>query len=109
MKIPACLLVLCGALLLLVAAGQEMSGHAIISPPARYEFISGTGISRAKDPAGFRNAMFYNWVDASLTLGAGLFLLSLVRRQDRLDPFSPSFQGRKEIDELDDSSKDRDS
>ncbi len=44
-----------------------------------------------KDPKSFRNAMAYQWIYAMLLLALGIAGQSLQRHQDKLDPFSSTF------------------
>ena len=55
---------------------------------------------RRDDPAAFRDLMTYQWIRVVLAFSAGLILLGLCRRADRLDPFSDSFAGQAALDEL---------
>jgi hypothetical protein len=45
-----------------------------------------------RSPEDFRNAMTVRWVSAGLFIFMGVGLIVLVRRQERLDPFSPDFR-----------------
>lgn len=56
--------------------------------------------AKADSPAEFRHAMTFYWIRFPLPGLAGFFLLWLIRRQDRLDPSSPHFQGSAALDEL---------
>jgi hypothetical protein len=64
-------------------------------------------IPKADDPEQFRNLMVYQWWRGVVVLIAGMVILGIVRRADRLDPFSPDFRGSNALDELDQSLKEQ--
>jgi hypothetical protein len=84
------------ALFGVAAAKDEFDGSVTItsrrSIPKTY--------TRAESPEEFRQTMNFYWMRAPLPALAGAFLLWLIRRQDRLDPMSPHFQGSAALDEL---------
>lgn len=55
---------------------------------------------RQTKPEEYQRLMNYQWARAGISGLAGLILLYLARRKERLDPFSPSFQGNAAVDEL---------
>jgi len=80
------------------AVEQQISGHARLAlfkqSPRQMT------ADRATDPEEFKNLMTYQWIRAVMPGSAGFFLLYLIRRNDRLNPLSPRFQGEKAIDDL---------
>lgn len=100
MKPLAFLLILSGLVLLGLSAYDEHREIASAIPPGR-DAIRIT-IKKADDPKQFRNLMTYEWIRGFLTVGAGAILMSFCNRADKLDPFSPDFEGDKELDELKD-------
>jgi hypothetical protein len=57
--------------------------------------------NKLKHPEAFRNAMTHQWIMASILLGLGFAGEALRRRQDRLDPFSSSFDYPDPVDDHD--------
>jgi len=98
MKALAYTLIAVSLFMLWSAASQEFSGQAVAQSPDN-SFVEHRE-NRDTNPQSFRNLMTYQWLAASLTGLAGLFLLSLIRSQNRVDPFSPEFQGADAVDEL---------
>jgi len=98
MKILAYTLIVVSLFMLWAAASQESSGHAEAQSPGP-SFVEHRE-NRDANPQSFRNLMTYQWLAASLAGLAGLFLLSLIRSQNQVDPFSPDFQGSDAVDEL---------
>lgn len=98
MKIVAYIVLLIGVVALVDAGMEQMSGHAKAMSPGRSFHINEA--NREEHPEEYRNLMSYQWIRAATIMGAGVCLISLIRKADRLDPFSPSFQGGKEIDKL---------
>ena len=91
-------LILMGCVFLADAAFEQHSGVAdAVAPRGARRYI----IARDKDPAQFRSLMAYQWFRGSMTLMAGLIILGICRRADRLDPLSPDFAGSDALDELD--------
>ncbi|MEN3944082.1 hypothetical protein WJU23_22460 [Prosthecobacter sp. SYSU 5D2] len=76
---------------------ESLSGQVEVRAPRS---ASSSKADRVTQPAEFRNLMNYQWARAGLTAAIGLIFLGLKRRSDRLDPFSPSFQGNASVDEL---------
>jgi len=84
-------LVTLSALMLLLCIRDELRGST------KPRFRRGGGllqepIVKSVDPGTFRNAMSVNWV---ISLGPGvlgLFLFSLIKSQESLDPLSPDFK-----------------
>ena len=56
--------------------------------------------AKSESPEEFRRAMNFNWIASSLPALTGFLLLRFIRRQDRLDPSSPHFQGSQALDDL---------
>jgi len=98
MKSIAIVLVLLSVFLVIEAARDQISGRAVIYSPTRsfQRFVA----ERTSAPEQYRNMMTYQWFCAPLPALAGLFLLFVIRKQDRLDPLSKDFQGAAAIDEL---------
>lgn len=94
----AYLFLLFGGFAGLDAARDELRGVAIATAPTR-SFALETAV-KADQPELFRGLMTYQWGRACAGVAAGLLILALARRADRLDPFSPNFAGSKELDEL---------
>jgi hypothetical protein len=88
-----------GTWLLVDAVESQRSGVArAVVPGSRYGGV--VTAKRAEDPKGFENLMRYEWSEAFLIFGVGIIVLLKVRREDSLDPFSDSFAGSAEVDEL---------
>jgi hypothetical protein len=90
--------IILGVYLLIQAAGDESKGVTTIHSPR----AAGPSqiVERSENPQMFRNAMVYQWLRASLFVGAGLVIRGICRRADRTDPFSPHFAGSQALDEL---------
>ena len=56
--------------------------------------------SRSEKPDEFRGLIAYEWIRGFLLLGAGGILISVCRRADELDPFSPRFAGKADVEDL---------
>jgi hypothetical protein len=80
------------------AAYDEDRGIASASGPGRTVVVH--IVEESKDPELFRGLMTYQWGRAGLTLVAGFIILSMVRKADTLDPFSPTFAGSDALDDL---------
>jgi len=91
-------LIIWGVILLLFAAYDEHREIASVIPPGRYGRRQ--IIKKADKPEEFRNLMIYQWLRDSLVVSAGFIILGMCRRADSLDPFSPDFAGKSEIDDL---------
>ena len=102
MKAFAYACMVCSLLLLASAARQQITGHARVIAPTRYGWTHPTRVDRATDPQGFHDAMAYWWIVSALPGCLGIVGLRMIRRFDRLDPFSPDFQGSQALDELSD-------
>jgi len=98
MKLFAYVLLAFTVLLIIEATRQQISGHADVMSPGRS--FQRNIAERDSQPEQYRNLMTYQWIRAVLPGCAALFLIHLIRRQDRLDPLSDSFQGTAAIDEL---------
>lgn len=77
---------------------EQASGHVEVHYPGRR--VGGSIADRSRDPDLYRDLMNYQWVRIGLSGLLGVVFLSMKRRQDRLDPMSPSFQGAEEIEKL---------
>jgi len=100
MRVMVYILLLAGAWSLVDAGYDQHRGTT--SKPA-YMFHRGIAVSlpsgdieRKTDAAAFHNAMTFHWFSSFVTLIAGLILYRMIRRQERLDPFSPDFDRRDE-------------
>ena len=99
MKPSAHFLIVAGLLLFVLALNDEQRGIASVIPPRAYTGVRYTA-KKVDDPTQFHNLMTYEWIRASLLLGAGIILLTMCRSADKTDPFSPRFAGKRELDEL---------
>jgi len=93
----------------LVCLSIYLAGHAayderrgIAEPPyvpaRNYEDFR-LKVQRAANPEKFRALMNYEWA-CPIAFGiAGLLILRIVRKANRNDPFSPTFQGTSSLDE----------
>jgi len=99
MKFLAWGLIVLTVLFTIQAMGQQISGRADVSAGRSFQRHEA---DRDREPEEFQNLMSYQWIRAFLPGTAGIFLLYMIRRGDRLDPFSPHFQGGAEIDRLSD-------
>ena len=105
-KVFALLWILGGVYGVADAVYDQQRGIAEAITPVR-----GGGVEIAiesQDPVAFRNLIAYQWVRAAGELVVGFAILAALKRQNRLDPFSPDFAGAKEIDELEQTLKRRD-
>jgi hypothetical protein len=98
MKFFAYGLILLTLVLTIQAVDQLISGRARLA--LFKQSPRQIGADRATHPEKFKNLMTYQWIRAVMPGTAGFFLLYLIRRNDRLDPLSPRFQGVKAIDDL---------
>ena len=57
-------------------------------------------VKRSERPEEFRNLMNARWLQTSIWIAGGLIVNGFIRRQNRLDPMSPSFQGQRSLDDL---------
>jgi len=98
MKPIAFLLVLLSAFLVIEATRDQISGRAVIFSPTRsfQRYVA----ERSSEPEQYKNMMSYQWLCASLPAFAALFLLFMIRKQEKLDPLSKTFQGSAAVDEL---------
>ena len=122
-RAAAYILILWGIVLLARNVRDEVQGETRIHvPPPPWEefnpvryhpFLHPADLSmlhpiRAREaPQQFRQAMTRHWLLSLLPLCAGLWLLAWLRRMDRLDPLSPSFQGTDALDDLDRTMRDQ--
>jgi len=90
-----------GVVMLGLAARDEGRGVATVTGPTRMGFLNPNRATRAEDPKRFRELMTYEWVAASIYTLAGLVMLGICRRIDRLDPLDPEFRGTDALDDLD--------
>jgi hypothetical protein len=97
-RVVAYLLIFAGCGLLADTAYDEHRGVASATAPGRsiVRYVA----SRSEKPEDFRGLIAYEWIRGFLFLGAGGLLLSICRRADRLDPFSPRFAGKTDLEEL---------
>jgi hypothetical protein len=93
------LMVLSGFLLLILAIRDEQREVASVTPPAGNNGVRYV-IKRSDDPKQFQSLVDYEWFRCGLLFTAGSILLHFCNGADRLDPFSPDFAGKAEIDEL---------
>jgi hypothetical protein len=98
MRSLAYLLIALGSILLLLAAYDEHREIASVMAPSRSMIL--IIVKKSDNPQEFRNLMTYQWLRGFFLLGAGVIILGIVRRADRLDPFSPDFVGKTEVDKL---------
>jgi hypothetical protein len=99
MKLAAYAIILLGLFLLALSAYDEHRQIAsVVNPIGRYprRFT----VKKLDNFAQFRNLMTYEWLEAFAALAAGIILLRICRRADKLDPLSPDFAGNPESDEL---------
>jgi hypothetical protein len=94
----AYLLIVVGAGLMWDAARDEQRGIATVLAPARMK--AQATAAKVDNPERFRELMTYQWVFALFPVGVGAFLLGMIRRADRLDPFSRNFVGLKSLEDL---------
>lgn len=72
--------------LLADACVEQASGQAkALSPGRQVRVVEAT---RSENPEEYKGIMSYQWIRGFALLGCGYFLLSRIRRADRLDPFS---------------------
>ncbi len=98
MRLLSYILVILGICLLSKAAYDQYRGITTAPAVLAREQVAGivkTGeITRQTDPDDFRVAMACRWFLGLVSAFAGISLYLSVRRQDRLDPFSPDFEIR---------------
>lgn len=85
MKILAYLVLLLGIGFGIDAARDQISGHASALSPSRGSQV--VEASKNEKPDEFQGIMAYQWIRAAAAFGGGLFLISWIRRSERLDPF----------------------
>jgi hypothetical protein len=87
-------LLIWSAILIASAISDEFDGTVTIngsrSLPQTY--------TRQTSPERFRDAMNYSWLLSLLPGLAGIILLSILHKQDSVDPFSPKFKGGRDPD-----------
>jgi hypothetical protein len=91
---------------ILIAAGLILAGRAafdehrgITTEPvieAGSIILEYGKVAKSENPNGFQNDMNFHWLYACLTLGAGLILLQIIRKEDRLDPLAPDCDRKDE-------------
>lgn len=91
----ACFLLFYSVLVALLCIGDHVRGTT--KPYYQRGGILLDPISRDQTPEKFRNTMAANWTKALLPGILGSLLLSLIRRQDSMDPFSPDFQSEEAL------------
>ncbi len=96
MRFLGILLLVIGMGLLVDAIQDQRSGIASVVSPSSSAALNEE--AEEDDPEAFRNLMAYQWIRASLTIGAGLFCLAVLRRMDRTELFSPE---NRQIDRTD--------
>ncbi len=94
MKVIAIILMLSGAILAGLNIRDEMRGETEVYSPGYSSSASWspTHASEDRKNSNFRGAMNYQWIYASLLIGAGFFTYSLCRSADKTDPFSPDLK-----------------
>ena len=96
MRLLSYILVILGFCLLCRAADQQYRGittEPVFLVEERLAGIVKSGkIVRQKDPEDFRVAMTFHWLFGIASTFAGIGLYLHIRRQERLDPFSPDFE-----------------
>ncbi len=75
---------------------EYYTGKAVVRAHSR----SGQEADRDTHPKEFDALMKFQWLRVGGLFLVGIITLSIVRRQDRLDPFSENFAGSDAIDEL---------
>jgi hypothetical protein len=102
MKLFGYSLIAISVLLIVVTAIDEIDGSVTVrSPRSRLNAYSiPETYTKKGNPVHFRNAMTYHWLRAPMPAIVGCAILWFIRRQDRLDPSSPHFQGSQALDEL---------
>jgi hypothetical protein len=98
MRILAYFFILLGLVLLIRAARSENSGVSrAIGPGAGITYL----VERREiDPKAFRALMNYQWIESTMPVLIGIVILGLLRRQEKLEPFSVDFAGTSAIDDL---------
>ncbi|MGA2869371.1 MAG: hypothetical protein ABSF34_09450 [Verrucomicrobiota bacterium] len=96
MKGVAYLLIGLSLMLLVSTAYDEYRGVASVTT----RNMARITVAKADDPGQFHDLITYEWIRAFVVMGGGAILLSICRSADRLDPFSPTFNGNDELDEL---------
>src|SRR5271168_4368217 len=99
MKPAAYAIILVGLIFLALSAYDEHRQIASVVNPIGY-YPARLTVKKADNPKQYRDLMTYEWLDVIGALGAGIILLCMCRRADKLDPLSPDFAGNPELDEL---------
>src|SRR5579859_746901 len=98
MRLLSFMLMIVGFWLLSKAAYQQYQGITtapVLLVEERLAGIVKSGeIVRQKDPEDFRVAMTFHWFFGVVSAFAGIGLYLNIRKQERLDPFSPDFEVR---------------
>lgn len=94
MRFIAYAFILAGLIYLADATYDQYRGIASVSSRSQVYVAS-----RADKPMEFRSLMGYQWTRGSLALLAGLIILDICRRADRLDPFSPDLPHSDPLDD----------
>jgi hypothetical protein len=103
LRVLAYVLLVVGVGLLAVAGYQQYRGvtrqPTLIGSGMHTSFVvSGDTIHRASHPEAFRGAMEVHWYYALATFLGGVILLSIIRGQDRADPFAPDSDSEEDRD-----------
>jgi hypothetical protein len=96
-RVVAWLLLAIGVLKILVAWEAEQKG-LVYTRGGRRSLPK--LVKRVDNPDEFRNLMTARCLEAMFWVAGGMTIRGFVRRQERLDPMSPSFQGQKALDDL---------
>ena len=96
MRIPAYILIASSILWM----GFAIHGHirGVTTEPT-YDYFPGDTVSRSSKPERFHNAIKIHWALSLLYGASGVILLVIVRGQNRADPTSSEFAGKKELEE----------
>ena len=100
MRVLSYILVILGCSLLGRAAYQQ--DHGVTNEPVILVREKLAGIVKSgelvkqKDPEDFRVAMTFHWMFGIVISFAGVGLYLHIRKQERLDPFSPDFEIKDE-------------
>lgn len=88
-----------GLSVFLFAHAAYDENHGMAAPP----FVPGRYTRPVEDrdvhPVLYRDLMFYEWMCPVLFFLGGSTILGIVRWANRSDPFSPSFSGKKALDD----------